>query len=109
LVFSLALALVVAAVHASGMVIYQEEVDLSEGGTTMRPVLEIKTHRVRFQPPPRWHMELTSTNQTVMFYEPDLRAGILMRLWTEDGTNSSTNSSTRLAGAGRATRSSKVR
>jgi hypothetical protein len=68
---------------AAGMVVYHEEVDLSEGGTTLRPVLLTATHRVRFQPPANWHMELTSTNQTVMFYEPGLAAGILMRLWID--------------------------
>jgi hypothetical protein len=93
LLCSVGLLLVLAApVQAAGMVVYQEEVDLAEGGTTQRPVLETETHRVRFQPPARWHMELTSTNQTVMFYEPGLEAGIMMRLWTED--NRENNSST---------------
>jgi hypothetical protein len=88
--FLLALA---AAMQAAGMVVYNEEVDLSEGGTTLRPVLLTETHRVRFQPPSGWHMELTSTNQTVMFYEPGLGAGILMRLWTDNETNQLNGSS----------------
>jgi hypothetical protein len=80
--------------QAGRMIMYQEEVELSEGGTSQRPVLETETHRVRFQPPPRWHMELTSTNQTVMFYEPGLEAGIMMRLWTEGSSNQANNSAT---------------
>jgi hypothetical protein len=92
---SLGLLLALAAsAQAAGMVVYQEEVELSEGGTTQRPVLLTETHQVRFQPPARWHMELTSTNQTVMFYEPGLEAGIMMRLWTEGATNQENGSST---------------
>lgn len=89
--FMLALA---AAMQAAGMLVYNEEVELSEGGTTLRPVLLTETHQVRFQPPSGWHMELTSTNQTVMFYEPGLGAGILMRLWTEKDMNQMNGSST---------------
>jgi hypothetical protein len=70
-------------VRGAAMVIYSEEVSTAEGGTTTRPVLLTDTHEVRFRPPPGWHVELTSTNQTVMFYDPELAAGIMMRLWTD--------------------------
>jgi hypothetical protein len=66
------------------MVLYTEEVATSEGGAATRPVLLTETHEVRFRPPTGWHMELTSTNQTVMFYEPGMVAGIMMRLWTHE-------------------------
>jgi hypothetical protein len=75
-------------IQGGEMILYQEEIDLPEGGTTQRPVLLTETHRARFQAPDRWHMELTSTNQTVMFYDPAFGAGIMMRLWTESRDNS---------------------
>jgi hypothetical protein len=65
------------------MVLYHEEVELPEGGVGRRPVLLTPTHEIRFRMPRGWHMELTSTNQSVLFLQPDLRAGIMVRLWTD--------------------------
>jgi hypothetical protein len=71
------------------LVLYHEEIELPEGGLGRRPVLLTPTHEIRFRMPPGWHMELTSTNQSILFLQPDLMAGIMMRLWPDPPANES--------------------
>jgi hypothetical protein len=56
-----------------------------EGGILREQELVTDTHRFTLRIPPRWGIQLVSSNQTLLLLEPELRAGIELRLWPQEG------------------------
>jgi hypothetical protein len=48
-------------------------------------VLVTETHRFAIKFPARWSLQLVASNQTLLMMEPQLRAGIELRLWPREG------------------------
>ncbi|MCL4180840.1 MAG: hypothetical protein KJ072_24220 [Verrucomicrobia bacterium] len=56
-----------------------------EGGVTTTQVLVTETHRIALKFPDRWGVQVVSSNETLLMLEPDMRAGIELRLWPQSG------------------------
>jgi hypothetical protein len=57
----------------------------AEGGIAKQQELVTDTHRFVLKIPDRWGIQLVSSNQSVLILEPNLRAGIQLRLWPQEG------------------------
>jgi hypothetical protein len=57
----------------------------AEGGIAKQQELITDTHRFVLKIPERWGIQLVSSNQSVLILEPNLRAGIELRLWPQEG------------------------
>jgi hypothetical protein len=75
------------AVSASDLPVFRlelVEVAAPEGGRVTSQVLVTPTHRFGLKFPARWAVQMVSSNQTLMMFEPDLRAGIQLRFWPQE-------------------------
>jgi hypothetical protein len=61
------------------------EVSAPEGGRMTNQVLVTDTHRFAMRFPARWGLQSNETNQTLLLLEPELRAGIELRFWPQEG------------------------
>ncbi len=61
------------------------ERDAPEGGLATTQVLVTETHRFALKFPDRWGVQVVSSNETLLMLEPDMRAGIELRLWPQSG------------------------
>jgi hypothetical protein len=62
-----------------------EIADEPEGGRATNQVLVTETHRFAMRFPPGWGVQILATNQTLLMLEPELRAGIELRFWPQEG------------------------
>jgi hypothetical protein len=77
-----------AARAADGFLLTTERLAAPEGGEVTQHILLTDTHAFRFHPPPEWGIQTVPTNRLVMFWEGGLGAGILLRFWPPEPTNS---------------------
>jgi hypothetical protein len=75
----------VLAVEGATFQLIPTEVETAEGGVLKQQELVTETHRIALRIPPRWGIQLVSSNQSLLILEPNLRAGIEVRLWPQEG------------------------